>query len=221
MKPYYQDEFTQLFLGDCLEVAEWLAADVLVTDPPYGDGYTRHDQRFATPIANDHSIEVRDAALEAWGEGKPWACFGSWRQPRPRGTTQVLIWDKEPGNGPGKGDIESSFGTSHEEIALGGRWLRPAGMKRRGSVIATKYQTLALVSATGHPTPKPTSLMETLIAYAPAGVIADPFAGCGPTLIAAKLLGRKAIGVEIEERFCEQASLRLSQDAFDFSGASA
>jgi site-specific DNA-methyltransferase (adenine-specific) len=70
---------------------------------------------------------------------------------------------------------------------------------------------------TGHPTPKPIPLMGNLIEKCPDGVIADPFAGSGATLIAARNLGRKTIGVELEEKYCEIIASRLANQTFDFS----
>ena len=213
--PYYQDEFVTLYHGDCLEITDWLAADVLVTDPPYGMAYDSGWVKGRTrPIASDDSTATRDAALALWGE-HPWLAFGTWRQPRPSGTRHVLVWDKTDGVGPGMGDLSAAFGTSHEEIYLGGD--SPKRNARRGSVIRTPYSMSGLVSRIGHPTPKPTDLMETLLASAPPGTIADPFAGSGSTGVAAKALGRKAILVELEERYAEIAARRLSQDVLDFN----
>lgn len=80
--PYYEDESVKLFLGDCLTIPEWLEADVLVTDPPYGrnwrqgrlknrgGGYESGNAAAATTgIANDSDTSVRDAALKKWGGG--------------------------------------------------------------------------------------------------------------------------------------------------------
>lgn len=69
----------------------------------------------------------------------------------------------------------------------------------------------------GHPCPKPLKLMTWLIEGSKAeGLILDPFMGSGTTLRAAKDLNRKAIGIEIEEKYCEIAALRMSQEVFNF-----
>lgn len=111
------------------------------------------------------------------------------------------------------GDLATAFGTSHEDIYLLGRWERTT--KRRGSVIVTDGSPSAETTRVGHPTPKPVGLMEVIIESAPAGVIADPFAGGGSTLVAARNQGRRAIGVELEERYCEIIANRLNQMCLD------
>lgn len=148
--------------------------------------------------------------------------FGTWRVPAPAGERARLIWSK--GLTPGMGDLSIPWGTSHEDIHLGGTgWDHAStGHKRASSVITAASNAGGLhgeANQFGHPTPKPVPLMEYLIERCPPGVIADPFAGSGATLVAARNLGRKAIGVELEERYCEVIAKRLAQGAFNFDAA--
>jgi len=148
--------------------------------------------------------------------------FGTWRAPRPPGVEQVLIWDKTDGVGPGMGNLTAAFGSSHEDIYLHGKWSKKSA--RRGSVIRTSEamgNPNGLVARMGHPTPKPQSLMEILIEAAAPGAITDPFAGSGSTLVAAKALGRKVIGVELEEKYAEICAKRCAQDVLDIFGGAA
>lgn len=211
--PYYQDDAVTLYLGDCIDTTVWTFADVLICDPPYGMSFqsrqraTRFDK-----IAGDDETNVRDLVIEMWGD-KPAAVFGTWRVPRPANTRQVLVWHKR-GAGPGMGDLSMAFGTCHEDVYLLGRWERHT--KRRGSVITTDASPSTYTTKIGHPTPKPVGLMEILVEAAPLGVIADPFSGSGSTLLAARNLGRKAVGIEIDERYCEIIANRLDQMSLDF-----
>ena len=115
------------------------------------------------------------------------------------------------------GPLNAAFMSQDEEIYVWGKGFRKSSPPLR-SVIKTDEHRPTAVNQIGHPTPKPIGLMETLIGRCPEGVIADPFAGSGSTLLAARNLGRKVIGVELEEKYCELIANRLSQDAFDFGG---
>jgi len=213
--PYYADGQVTLYLGDCREVTEWLAADVLVTDPPYGMGwksgqtsYTARNARVES-VHGDDSTAVRDDALALWGNRKPAVVFGTWRQPRPPRVTHRLIWHKAktpPGVRP------AAFYPAEEEVYLiGSGW---TGKPIQNVIVTTEWRASVhgFVARSGHPTPKPESLMDVLVSKCPPGVIADPFAGSGSTLVSARNLGRKAIGVEIDERYAERAARRLAQD---------
>jgi hypothetical protein len=211
MTPYYQDEYVTLYHGDCREVTEWLDADVLVTDPPYGMNYSSGFRVAKETIVGDNSPETRDAILRLWRDG-PAIVFGTWRMPAPVHERQRLIWSKR-GAGPGMGDLSLPWGTAHEDIhILGSGWDRETtGIARTSSVLVTHEGRSGAVTGAGHPTAKPVGLMVQLIQSCPPGVIADPFAGSGPTLLAARQLGRQSIGVEIEERYCALIANRLSQ----------
>jgi DNA modification methylase len=214
MKPYYQNELVTLYHGDCLEISEWLTADILITDPPYGmnRSFIGSGHYDLVRVANDQDTSVRDAALKLWGIEKGFIVFGHWKVEKPKNIKHCVVWDK---NKMPMGDSTSAFATSHEEVYVGGStsgWLN----KRQQSVIRAKVQVGA--ERPNHPTPKPTGLMENLISKTNLGVVADPFAGSGATLIAARNLGRKVIGVELEEKYCELIANRLSQEAFDFGG---
>jgi len=212
--PYYSDDLVTLYHGDCRDVREWLDADVLVTDPPYGMGHVSGWDSPNRRIASDQNVSARDEVLGMWG-AKPAAVFGTWKQPRPPAVRHLVVWDKTAGTGTGMGDLDAAWGNSHEEIYILGSW--PRGERPRlPSVIRTSHGMRSLSGQTGHPTPKPVALMEIVVGASPAGSIADPFAGSGSTLLAAKMLGRRAIGVEVEERYCAIAAERLAQDALPF-----
>jgi len=215
--PYFDDGTVQLYLGDCREIDAWLAADVLVTDPPYGRAWRQGELKGPlnrpdghAGIAGDADISVRDDALTKWGD-RPAVIFGDLMLPPPPGNKLTLIYRKPPN--AGTRGATAGFRRDAEAIYLLGRWA--TGLGGQSSIIATGARSQGNPSSTqgryGHPHAKPVDVMETLIAACPAGVIADPFAGSGSTLVAARNLGRRAIGIELHEPYAEAAARRLSQ----------
>lgn len=217
MQPYYADDTVKLYHGDCLDDSgpmPWLGADVLITDPPYGlQAMARTYGRHGATIAGDLDTTARDKVLALWWD-RPAAVFGSPRLPDPPGEwTWRLVWDKcEPGTNGGP------WRYSHESI-----YVRGTGWTRTS---ASSFSVIRVPTRNGgagrqeHPHRKPLEVMTRLVAAAPPGIIADPFCGSGSTLVAAKMLGRHAIGVELIEAHCETSARRLAQDALDFGDAS-
>lgn len=189
-------------------------------DPPYGRDWrqgsgSRNGRRYTgryshDGIAGDADTTVRDAALELWGD-RCGVVFGDPLIDRPARVKQALGYRKPSGSGT-KGTF-GGFLRDLELVYLTGPW--EAGTSGRSSVLVSGERNIAstygLASRYGHPHAKPVDVMETLIATCPPGVIADPFAGSGSTLVAARNLGRRAVGVELDERYAEKAARRLSQ----------
>lgn len=224
MKPYYDDgKGIVIYNGDCREIMPTLGRfDLLLTDPPYGtkkdcDGYGRRQKNLATNgkvgvhIAGDEDLTAFVGMLAA--ENSQLICtFGS-----PKKSYEMLsaimgaglsiaaelIWDK---NIPGLG---GGIRYQHENIYIA----TPSKFEGNGQLFSVIRETS--VSRGGfHPHEKPTGLICRLIVYCGDDVqtILDPFAGSGTTGRAAKDLGRKCTMIEIEEKYCEIAAKRMSQE---------
>lgn len=206
--PYYADDLVTLYHGDCLTERTWLDAEVLVTDPPYGIGYdTGARRQDSTPrtIHGDGDTKARDRALSLWAP-KPALVFGSWRQERPMCTRMLLVWDTK--GALGMGDLSIPWKPAHQEIyVIGGPFTGP----RTSDVLVCPPVQATAANGRLHINQKPVALMHELIGKT-LGDIADPFAGSGSTLVAARQMGRRAIGVEIDEAHCEVIAKRLERE---------
>lgn len=215
MKPYFDDGQCVIYHGDCREILSGLAFDVIVTDPPYGIGWTGAPAfgvgGCSAPIAGDNDTAARDWVRDSYPD-VPTIMFGSDRIVPPAGTVATLVFAK-PTVACGRIGVSLPWLRNWEPIFVCGEW--PKAIPSRSAIIETAefaasgysgYSTRA-----GHPHAKPLDVLYSLIQASPDGVVLDPFMGSGTTLRAAKDLGRKAIGIEIEERYCEIAARRLSQ----------
>ena len=214
--PYYDHAGITIYHGDCREILPTLPpVDLVLTDPPYGIFRKTNDDgmMFGNP-----TIYSTDKSAAEWDE-------------KPSGPTldlvktkgkQFVIWG---GNymadllGPCRGPLVWNKMTGANSYADGEMaWANVAGTMR---IFTHQWCGAFKDSERGlratHPTQKPLALMTWCISLAdnPETVL-DPFMGSGTTLRAAKDLGRKAIGIEIEEKYCEIAAKRLSQEVFNF-----
>lgn len=208
-EPYYQDDWVTIYHADCRRVLLDLVAEaaVMLTDPPFGIEYHSNAPRLdgnARNILGDRGTFLRDFALSCWDD-KPALVFGSPKAPKPYGVRQTLIWDQ--GGALGMGDLSIPWKPSWQEVyVIGGPW---AGSRDCGSVLPfPPVQSAGRV----HPNEKPVPLLKHLLTKCVEGAVIDPFMGSGATLRAAKDLGRRAIGIEREERYCEAAAVLMGQE---------
>jgi site-specific DNA-methyltransferase (adenine-specific) len=211
MKPYFQDDAVTIFHGDCRDILPLLdPVDLVLTDPPYGVSLnTNYAKASRGPLSGAHDYPP------VFGDEKPF-------DPSPLlAFPHIILWganyyaDKLPAQGQwlvwDKRDGIALNDQADCELA----WTR--GTKGTVPRIYRHLWNGMLKDSERdqrrvHPTQKPISLMLWCLGFFPnAHTILDPFMGSGTTLRAAKDLGRKAIGIEIEERYCEIAAKRMAQ----------
>jgi site-specific DNA-methyltransferase (adenine-specific) len=225
VKPYYEDDAVTIYHADCREILPTMSADAMVTDPPYGValagkstkwtprsgvGYASHDDT-AEAVERDVIPTVAAVVYRMRSVVTPGVRM-MWRYPEPT-TTGAIYYPS--GAGPGRWGF-----VCWQPIFYYGKCpYLAAGMGSRPD----SFSTTEAAEANGHPVPKPIKTMRWLVAKAtlPGQVVLDPFMGSGTTLRAAKDLGRRAIGIEIDERYCEIAARRMGQEVMDFGDVAA
>jgi DNA modification methylase len=230
-EPYYDDGTVTIYHGDCREILPALApqsVDLLLTDPPYGVNYAGRGAH-AVMAGDGGDLDVRAAlasALRCLILNRHFYVFGPLDvAPLTQGATCDLVWDEGK---TGLGDLSLPWGPSHERVVFGvwNPYKSQAGngrglvRRRRGTVL--RYPTPNNGrGATVHPTRKPVPLLRELIEASSlmGETVLDPFMGSGSTLEAAQLEGRRVIGIEIEERYCEIAAERCAQEVLDLAAA--
>lgn len=246
MTPYYEDDHVTIYHGDALPTLAALddsSIDLVLTDPPYssggmvrGDRMAKASDKYHNGAQHNFTGDNRDQhAYSYWvalwisecrrllQDSEVIGIFTDWRQLTAtidsvqaggliyRG---VVVWDKtDRARGyPGRFAAQSEFlvwGTNG-----------PRGDQFDYALRGVYRVPVPINDERVHMTQKPVDLIRDLLKIAPAGgTVLDPFMGSGTTLRAAKDLGLKAIGIEMEERYCELAANRMAQEVLDFGGA--
>ena len=209
-KPYYDKDGITIYHADCREILPFVGrVDIVATDPPYGMDF-QSNRRFVKHkrIVGDDNLPldvIRDCIFRAECAAYffcRWDNIGD--MPKPK---SVIAWVK---NVWGTGDLYHEHGRMWEACCFyPGK--RHEFIKRPPDVL---FQ--AKTGNDLHPTQKPVELMGALIGANVGDIVLDPFMGSGTTLVAAKQLGRKCVGIELEEKYCEIAVQRLAQDILPF-----
>lgn len=232
-KPYYEHAGVTIYHGDCSELLPKLRRSVrlVLTDPPYNVGmsYGLHRDRMGEAdylnwLGSIFSMSVglgADSLIWFWqgirlAGGEALACL-----PPGMHLHHIGAWFKREFAGDlwkGGYPAYSWEPIIWAAVAVVSYYGPVGGHDGRDGIVSPMG---ARLEVSGHPCPKPLQVTRAVLAWASAigDVVLDPFMGSGTTLVAAKQLGRRAIGIEIEERYCEIAAKRLSQEVFDFTPA--
>jgi len=209
--PYYQEDDITIYNADCRKVLPWLGKfHLLLTDPPYGIDADNRDRI----LSRGKLAKPKDYGESNWDKEPP----PRWFLEAAQDTAQVailwggnyyglpasscwLVWDKDNGTND-FADCELAWTNLDKAVRkFKYRW---NGMLQERMGEDKEHRV--------HPTQKPLPLMRWCLSLVPdAATVLDPFMGSGTTLVAAKLEGRCAVGIEINEKYCEAAAKRLSQ----------
>jgi DNA modification methylase len=213
IEPYYDHAGITIYHGDCREILPQLEpVDLVLTDPPYGMG------KVMVVAGSDRTTHIKNQQYADWDKAIdlstiPWPSCGivsftlDWRVPEwykiwPTG--RLMAWRKT--------NPTPSF---RQQVVNAAEWIffcAPVNYRTHQNtqtVISGPYESSPYRK---HKSQKPLWLMKELLEMFKGNIVCDPFMGSGTTLVAAKELGRKAIGIEIEEKYCEIAVRRLAQE---------
>lgn len=221
MKPYYEDDAVTIYHGDCREVLPLLATGalpfpsvrgplsghvgVLVTDPPYGIRKAEWDDELPLDVL-DLAADMTTCSAVMPGVWNIAAMPTTLAEQHYRWTLAAHLTNGMTNGAVGFGNWIPCLLYSLDGVSL----YRQDG-DARDFAVGTEDKV-------DHPSPKPLRVMHWILDRLPAGIVLDPFAGSGTTLRAAKDRGRRAVGIERDERYCELAARRLGQEVLDLGG---
>ena len=212
MKPYYEKDGIVIYHGDCREILPTLEpVDLVLTDPPYNAGkdYGTADDNLSPAAYADMMEQITMECLKL-SDDYAWVAprykLELWLRLLPQSHLVVI---KRGAAGPFRGGWSDQF----EILLAHGKPNRMfpdlwSGIRLKGEGYFFREETY------GHPGYTPEPIMKRCVSLLSpeGGTIVDPFCGTGTTLRAAKDLGRMASGIEIDERYCEIAAKRMSQE---------
>jgi site-specific DNA-methyltransferase (adenine-specific) len=223
VKPYFERDGIQIFHGDCRDVLPEIQADALVTDPPYGVemGVGKDMRGGECGLAKRAYASYDDTRENLLSVVVPSLTIALESVKRGAFFTGPHLWDMPRADAiggiycpAGSGRHKWGFKTFLPVLFYGVDPVLQSG----GGGRPITLQSNEAAPKNGHPCPKPLSWMRWLCVRTSLAneTILDPFMGSGTTLRAAMDLGRRAIGIEIEERYCEIAARRLDQQVLTF-----
>lgn len=218
MRPYYDSGGITIYHGDSLVVLPTLGeswADAVITDPPYGTKTDQRDEWMMGEHSNIMPLALPLIRASLVGDGA-FYCFTSWsmmadwllRYQNYFKLQNILIWDK--------GRHSGCYSSQAWQFTWEGIFF---GTKGPRAIREYLPDVLHDSGAKREAMEKPVVVLSAMIrASTDVGqTILDPFMGRGGTIVAAKHNGRRAVGIEIEEQYCEIAASRLDQKVFEFS----